>query len=276
MEIVEESTRNWCSDIQEPLVKQRIDVIPLLQELEYQYDFNGHRGAKKLWFFPTEFYSYFQKKEGKNIKCWSYFEPIDCSSVKEQATHYIHFIDSKYNPYRWKFYDLGPTKYMPGGGRYYNSLYSYTNYFNEIIELFRSLEVDFPYKFAWCQMCNRTRFHPLGDDKCIECEERMRGEFAIKNRTELTGYLYVAEDYPNICKIGYSLYFPNKRIKTLSTNYHKDFVMKGWSYVENVTEMEKTIHERLKAHRLNGEWFKLSYEEIKQLSGIKFVDGDEE
>jgi len=37
------------------------------------------------------------------------------------------------------------------------------------------------------------------------------------------GFIYVLEDGPDICKVGFSTIFPTHRQKQISGNYHRNF-----------------------------------------------------
>lgn len=77
-------------------------------------------------------------------------------------------------------------------------------------------------------------------------------------------YVYVIEDLPNVCKIGYSKYFPEIRQQEISIKYHRNFILKGMIVGQDAYEDEKLIHNYLNEFRINGEWFRLSYKEIKE------------
>src|SRR6185436_12947581 len=78
-----------------------------------------------------------------------------------------------------------------------------------------------------------------------------------------SGFIYVIEDEPNICKIGFSKSFPSLRHKQITCSYHKDFKLVGFFKSDTAFRDEKTIHKLLKEYRLKGEWFSLSFKEIK-------------
>jgi hypothetical protein len=89
------------------------------------------------------------------------------------------------------------------------------------------------------------------------------------------GYIYVLEDESNICKIGFSRIFPTHRQKQISGNYHKDFKLVGVYESDQALLEEKMIHEKLKEFRIKREWFKLTFEEIKDITFFNFLDGNE-
>ncbi len=94
----------------------------------------------------------------------------------------------------------------------------------------------------------------------------------IENDIPNFGYVYVAEDEENICKIGVSRNFPDKRIKNLTTKYHKDFKFVGYIQCTYPYELEKALHHDLGAYRIKGEWFLLSYLQIKEKTELNFID----
>jgi hypothetical protein len=48
--------------------------------------------------------------------------------------------------------------------------------------------------------------------------------------------------------------------------------LRGYLPSVNPLKQEKEIHRLLDKYRIKGEWFKLSYEEIKEKTQLKFVD----
>lgn len=89
------------------------------------------------------------------------------------------------------------------------------------------------------------------------------------------GYIYVAEDQPNVCKIGFTRKTPNEKTVQLSCLYHRDFKIKGLFETNDPRKDEKLIHNFLKDYRLRGEWFKLSFEEIKEkVKSVNFYFDD--
>lgn len=85
------------------------------------------------------------------------------------------------------------------------------------------------------------------------------------------GYVYVIEDEPDICKIGFSKTFPTNRQKQISCAYHKDLKLVGVFKSDTAVLDEKEIHKKLEKYRIRGEWFKLSFEEIKQKLSFNFI-----
>lgn len=66
--------------------------------------------------------------------------------------------------------------------------------------------------------------------------------------------IQVGEDGP--IKIGIAT-DPKERLKTLQTAHHRPLRLIGYSVVRRswALEWERKVHERIKAHRLQGEWF---------------------
>lgn len=87
-----------------------------------------------------------------------------------------------------------------------------------------------------------------------------------------SGYIYVIEDEPNICKIGFSKYFPSLRHKQINCSYHKDFKLVGFFKSDTAFRDEKSIHKLLKEYRLKGEWYYLSFKEIKDILNYSFSE----
>lgn len=91
----------------------------------------------------------------------------------------------------------------------------------------------------------------------------------------IKGYIYVIEDEPNICKIGFSKSFPTTRQKQISCTYHKNFKLVGFFKSDIARLEEKEIHKKLEEYRIKGEWFKLSFQDIKKKFSYEFIENIE-
>lgn len=78
------------------------------------------------------------------------------------------------------------------------------------------------------------------------------------------GFIYVVEDLPDICKIGYTTKCPDQRVCQISCKYHKKFLIKGCIGSSDVRKEERLIHDFFQDYRISGEWFNLSYGKIKE------------
>ena len=79
---------------------------------------------------------------------------------------------------------------------------------------------------------------------------------------ETHGYIYFCTDDQYI-KIGSSNKYPDKRVLSLSTKYHKKFTLIGYIYTDNFVKKEHEIHRVLGHQRIQGEWFDISIDELK-------------
>jgi len=76
------------------------------------------------------------------------------------------------------------------------------------------------------------------------------------------GFIYFCSDNEYI-KIGSSKDFPTRRITQLSTKYHKSFILKGYLYLEDYIKVEHQLHRLFSEHRVAGEWFNITIDELK-------------
>lgn len=125
-----------------------------------------------------------------------------------------------------------------------------------------------------CELIRRAIDKLIGKESVEENEIE-----SIQNLAESTekaesilGYIYVAEDCENICKIGVSINFPDERVKNLTTRYYKDFKLVGYLKCTHPYKLETALHRELDGYRIKGEWFLLSYSQIKDMTKLNFVD----
>lgn len=86
------------------------------------------------------------------------------------------------------------------------------------------------------------------------------------------GYIYIIEDEENLCKVGVSKHHPDKRVKNLSTKFHREFTLKQFYESSDIYLDEKKLHLRLSEHHVRGEWFKISSDEICKIIELEMVD----
>lgn len=115
-----------------------------------------------------------------------------------------------------------------------------------------------------CPCCNKYTF--IEKDICIACkpEEYSKLNDELEKKKKEYGYIYFCTDGEHI-KIGKSKNYPDKRVTTLSTNYHKKFTLLGYVYMGNYSEHESKIHIILKDRRVVGEWFSISLKELTDI-----------
>lgn len=85
----------------------------------------------------------------------------------------------------------------------------------------------------------------------------------------ITVYLICAEiNGERLYKIGYTRREVEKRIKELKTGNAADFYIVNSFKSKWGTKIESQIHQRLKYKKVNGEWFKLSDEDVDSFIDI--------
>ncbi len=123
--------------------------------------------------------------------------------------------------------------------------------------------------FEKCPLCNIYKFID-NDELCDLCDKKIK-ENTVENEY-LYGYVYVVSDGSSLHKIGYSRNFPDKRVTNLATSYHKEFKILGFFRSTGAHSHEKKLHKMFSSFRRKGEWFEISYEEIKKQSKMPFID----
>jgi len=87
------------------------------------------------------------------------------------------------------------------------------------------------------------------------------------------GYIYIIEDEKDICKVGFSKNYPDKRIAALATKFHRKFHIRAVFQSDHIKKHEREIHEILKDYRLRGEWFNISVDHlIKEMRIYFYID----
>lgn len=83
------------------------------------------------------------------------------------------------------------------------------------------------------------------------------------------GYVYLIESYnTQFYKIGVSKNHPNKRVKQLATGNADELRLITYYQTENYRKLEKWLHRKFDALRLEGEWFNLTDEDIINFNDI--------
>ena len=99
------------------------------------------------------------------------------------------------------------------------------------------------------------------DCVCRFCNPELYSE-RNEEQQKRYGYIYFCTDDQYI-KIGSSNKYPDKRIFSLSTRYHKKFTLLGYIYTEDFVKKEREIHRLLASQRIQGEWFDVSLDALK-------------
>lgn len=83
------------------------------------------------------------------------------------------------------------------------------------------------------------------------------------------GYVYLIESYNNQhYKIGVSKNDPKKRLKQLATGNADELRLIAEYKSDNYRKLEKWLHRKFDAVRLEGEWFELSDDEVLDFRNI--------
>lgn len=114
-----------------------------------------------------------------------------------------------------------------------------------------------------CKSCERMMFIDKPDYVCRFCNPFLYVE-RKEEEVKRIGYVYFCTDDEYI-KIGSSNKYPDKRILSLSTNYHKKFKLLGYVFCEDFRKEEKRIHSIFYKDRLAGEWFDLQLDNIRNV-----------
>ncbi len=168
--------------------------------------------------------------------------------------------------------------------------YIYTNYENRLLALIspiKKLCEDTRVKnnlrlISKCPACLKYTFIGESKDVCEFCDpEAYRAKKDEEEKIAKThGYIYFCTDDQYI-KIGSSNKYPDKRILSLSTRYHKKFTLLGYIYTDDFVKKEHSIHRILSSQRIQGEWFDISIDRLKQVLSehsfcAKFLDQESE
>ena len=108
----------------------------------------------------------------------------------------------------------------------------------------------------------------IHDPECSE-EEAMQAQNGLRSIREKQhvkpkiGFIYIMQG-AGYCKIGYSVY-PSKRLKQISPRLPFPLNITHIACAFNMCEAEQYFHDMFSEQRTNGEWFKLSREDISYL-----------
>lgn len=154
-------------------------------------------------------------------------------------------------------------------------LYDYSEYFEWLNELFFACDIDIKFNLYNCFSCNWhcfTQFYE-GNQYCLDCMNELKKKIE-KEKPIISdfGIVYIMEDVPNICKIGFTKKKVEDRRNSLSNGFYRKFTIKGTYHSINVQKDEKYLHDLFKSEKIKKEWFSISYEEIKEKSGFDFKD----
>lgn len=100
-------------------------------------------------------------------------------------------------------------------------------------------------------------------------------EFKLSEAKKSIGYIYAIEAEEIYTKIGLSKDFPTKRLRNLQTSSPLELKLKGYLKTENMNSDEKKLHKIFDKYHKRGEWFQLSYCDVKIITlenSIKFED----
>jgi len=117
-----------------------------------------------------------------------------------------------------------------------------------------------------CPACSKYTFICESKAVCEFCDpEAYRAKKDADEKIVKThGYIYFCTDEQYI-KIGSSNKYPDKRILSLSTRYHKKFTLLGYIYTDNFVKKEHEIHNRLSSCRVAGEWFNIPISDLENM-----------
>lgn len=126
-----------------------------------------------------------------------------------------------------------------------------------------------------CKACKKLMFIEKEDCVCRFCNPELYIEKPEEQKKSF-GYIYFCTDNQYI-KIGSSSKYPDKRVLSLSTRYHKKFILLGYIYTDDFVKKEHQIHRFLGSNRKQGEWFDISIDALKrtlseQSFNAKFLD----
>lgn len=119
------------------------------------------------------------------------------------------------------------------------------------------------YHIKDCKTCKKLMFIDKEDCVCRFCNPELYRD-KPKEQEKNYGYIYFCTDDQYI-KIGSSSKYPDKRILSLSTRYHKKFTLIGYIYTDNFVKKEHEIHRFLAPQRIAGEWFNIPLSNLEKM-----------
>jgi hypothetical protein len=87
-----------------------------------------------------------------------------------------------------------------------------------------------------------------------------------------SGYVYAINAEDLFVKVGLSRNFPDKRLQGIRTSCPLEVRLSGYIKTEDVCGTELKVHLLLDAFHKRGEWFKIDYNSIKEITKLDWID----
>lgn len=100
-----------------------------------------------------------------------------------------------------------------------------------------------------------------------QSEQRLDSPKTPKNKRPLAGYVYLISTTTGDYKIGCSSK-PDTRLKAFSKLFPFSVNCEVLIKTENMNKLESDLHQRFADKRSNGEWFRLSAEDVDYIRGL--------